>query len=118
MQHTGIDIYLRTVYHKGKGGVMMDAMKSHKHYTYADYCEWPEDVRCEIIDGIAYMMASPSTAHQEVVGEVFVQLATFLKGKPCKVYVAPLSVRLTPSACSGRITREFRSLSIYAPFSK
>jgi len=27
------------------------------HHTYADYRRWPEDVRYELIDGVAYLMA-------------------------------------------------------------
>jgi hypothetical protein len=27
------------------------ALRDHRHYTYADYRMWPEDVRCELVDG-------------------------------------------------------------------
>ncbi len=27
------------------------------HHTYGEYCQWPEDVRYELIDGIAYAIA-------------------------------------------------------------
>ncbi|MCL1863564.1 MAG: hypothetical protein FWF78_08365 [Defluviitaleaceae bacterium] len=30
------------------------------YYTYADYLEFDEDVRCELIDGVIYNMASTS----------------------------------------------------------
>lgn len=73
-------------------------------HTYEDYCSWPEDERWELIDGVAYAkeggsqeIAPPSSRrHQEVVGELFFQIANFLRGKPCKVYVAPFDVRLSP----------------------
>lgn len=62
--------------------------------SYADYQQWPDDERFEIIDGIAYAMNAPFRVHQEVSGELFLQFANYLKGKPCKVYAAPFDVRL------------------------
>lgn len=63
-------------------------------YTYADYKAWSEDERIEIIDGTPVMQASPSTAHQNTVLGLGAEFHNFLKGKPCNVYLAPLSVRL------------------------
>ena len=65
-------------------------------YTYADYEEWDEDFRCELIDGIVYMMAAPTLWHQNVVLEVRSVLREFLKGKKCKPFVES-GVRLFPS---------------------
>lgn len=66
-----------------------------EYYTYADYAAWPEDVRYELIDGVAYAMApAPTRTHQTLVGELYRQIASSLKGKPCKVYIAPFDVRL------------------------
>lgn len=66
-----------------------------EHHTYADYLTWPDDVRYELIDGIAYLMApAPTLDHQEVVGEVYRQLANALEGLPCRAYVSPVDVRL------------------------
>lgn len=65
-----------------------------KCYTYADILSWDEDVRAEIIDGELYMMAEPSTDHQIVSGELFGQIWTFLRDKPCQVFHAPFGVRL------------------------
>ena len=69
-----------------------------KRYTYADYCSWDEDERCEIIDGLLYMMAQPTRKHQEITGEIYRQLANFLKGKPCRVFISPFCVRLNHKA--------------------
>jgi len=63
-------------------------------YTYADYASWDDENRYELIDGLVYMMSAPSQAHQEISGEIFRQLANFLKGKPCKVFPAPFDVCL------------------------
>lgn len=73
----------------------MPSPQEEGKYTYADYLSWSEDERWEIIDGIAYMQATPSPIHQEISGGLFVQFYQYLSGKPCKVYPAPFCVRLT-----------------------
>jgi Uma2 family endonuclease len=72
------------------------SVQTPERYTYTDILAWPEDERWELFDGEAHRMASPTTAHQVILGELFVQLHSFLKGKPCKVYPAPFGVRLFP----------------------
>jgi len=70
------------------------ARKDDAHYTYADYAQWGDEVRYELIDGVAYMLAAPSMAHQEVSAALSALLWNFLKDKPCKVFTAPFDVRL------------------------
>jgi len=66
-----------------------------ERHTYADYVAWPDDLRCELIDGIAYLMTpAPSRPHQEMVGQIYRQVANALEDKPCRAYVAPFDVRL------------------------
>jgi Uma2 family endonuclease len=67
-----------------------------EYYTYADFLQWDESVRAEICDGEVYMMATPDRVHQAIVVELLREIANFLYGKPCKVFVAPFSVRLKP----------------------
>jgi len=64
-------------------------------HTYGDLLSWPEDVRYELIDGVAYLMSpAPSRIHQEMVGELYRQIANALERTPCRAYVAPFDVRL------------------------
>jgi len=71
------------------------ARRDNAYHTYADYLAWPEDVRYELIDGVAYLMApAPDLAHQEVAGGIYRQLANALDGAPCRVFIAPVDVRL------------------------
>ena len=71
------------------------ALRTEKHYTYADYLQWPDDTRYELIDGEAFRMApTPLIEHQEIAGEVYCQLANQLDGQPCRPYIAPVDVRL------------------------
>lgn len=71
------------------------ALRKEKHYTYADYLQWPDEARYELIDGEAFLMSpAPLVEHQEVAGELFRQLANQLDGQPCRPYIAPVDVRL------------------------
>ncbi len=76
---------------------MAEARQAKQKVTYADYCQWPDDERWELIDGVAYAMAAPSRKHQEFVVELSRQIGNFLVGNPCRVYVAPFDVRLPES---------------------
>jgi len=67
-------------------------------YTYKDYLSWGEDIHCELIDGVPYMMAAPGEWHQWVTGGVYAQLRSWLAGKPCRAYIAPFDVRLFPAS--------------------
>lgn len=70
------------------------ALRDQCYHTYGDYLAWPEDLRYELIDGMAYLMApAPTLEHQEVVGEIYFQLRQALAGKSCRVFVAPVDVR-------------------------
>lgn len=63
-------------------------------YTFADSLSWTEDEHIEIIHGELFMMATPSSRHQEISMAISAQLYNFLEGKSCKVYPAPFSVCL------------------------
>jgi len=75
------------------------ALEQDKHYTYADYLTWPDDFRCELIDGKVYMMSpAPLLTHQDTAGEMFRQAANALHGKSCRALIAPVDVRLPTQA--------------------
>ena len=67
-----------------------------RHYTYADYLEWEGSERYELIDGKVFQSASPSVAHQAILGDLFNQFYNWLREKPYRVFAAPLDVRLFP----------------------
>lgn len=69
--------------------------KPDKKYTYADYLNWPDVERWEILGGQLFMMTpSPSSQHQRILMEIASQLHTYLRGKSCAVFPAPFDVRL------------------------
>ncbi|GHV35306.1 hypothetical protein AGMMS4952_27620 [Spirochaetia bacterium] len=74
----------------------MPLLKEKEHYTYADYLEWGENYRAEIINGEVYEMSPPLTIHQRISMRLSVKFSTFLKGKTCEVFAAPFGVRLFP----------------------
>ena len=63
-----------------------------KKVSYYDILNLKDDKRYELIDGKKYLMSSPSVIHQEILGEIYSQIREYLKGKKCKVFVAPLDV--------------------------
>jgi len=69
-----------------------------KKYSLLEFLEFtkdkPEDERYELIDGRIYMMASPSMDHQDIAGFIYGELRNYLKGKPCKPFIAPFDVFL------------------------
>jgi len=70
-------------------------LRDNSYHTYADYLAWPEDVRCELIDGRTHLMApAPTLEHQDIAGEIYFQLRHALEGKPCRAFIAPVDVRL------------------------
>jgi len=74
----------------------LEAPEEKRRYTYADYLTWEGPERYEVIYGEAFMMASPSMAHQAILMELSNQFYIWLRGKPCRVFAAPLDVRLFP----------------------
>ena len=57
-------------------------------YFYTDYASWNDGKRYELINGKVFLMSpAPSHVHQSIVLELGRQLANFLKGKPCKVFI-------------------------------
>ena len=61
--------------------------------SYADYQQWPQEERLEIIDGVPYAMNAPLRIHQEILMELSRQFANHFKESFCRVYAAPFDVR-------------------------
>lgn len=71
------------------------ARRDDLRHTYGDYRTWRDDGSYELIDGIAYAtVPSPSVAHQSILVAMVGQLEQALKYGPCRLFIAPLDVRL------------------------
>lgn len=71
-------------------------LPKQQHYTIDDIYNLPDGEHKELIDGQIYDMAPPSRRHQELIGELFANIHTYIKshGGPCKLYMAPFAVFL------------------------
>jgi Uma2 family endonuclease len=71
-------------------------MKPQRIYTHQDLELFPDDEFWEILEGVPYQMTPPSVKHQDISGEVFRQIANYLREKanPCRVYAAPFGIFL------------------------
>ncbi len=75
-------------------------------FTYADYCQWPDNERWELINGEAYAMApAPAINHQMVTGQLFRQIDEALDGAPCRALIAPVDVLLPATGENEASTR-------------
>jgi prevent-host-death family protein len=50
--------------------------------------------RYEYIDGEIYLLASPTTVHQIILGDLFVILCKWFQGKKCQPMLSPLDITL------------------------
>ncbi len=66
----------------------------NKTYSYADYLTWKFAETVELLRGKIVAMAALKSQHQDLVGNLFGEFRTYLKGKPCRAYIAPFDVRL------------------------
>ncbi len=77
---------------------MLENRLDDPRYTYGDYVLWQGDERWELIDGVPFLMSpAPSRWHQEVAGELYRQIATFVLDGHCRAYIAPFDIRLPKS---------------------
>jgi len=79
---------------------------SDRRFTYADYRNWPDDERWELIDGEAYAMSPvPTISHQTLAGQLFRQIDEALDGAPCRALISPVDVLLpAPDEADDRST--------------
>ncbi len=72
------------------------AEKQPGEFTVADYRALPDEPRVELIDGVFYIMESPSFRHQVTIGPVYKQLVDFIDSQngTCIPLISPMDVQL------------------------
>lgn len=65
-----------------------------KKVSYEEFMEIYEksELRMEYINGEIVLLSSPDTYHQNISGNLFIHLRTYLKDRKCKVFYAPFDV--------------------------
>ena len=67
---------------------------SDQIFTLSEYLALPENERMEILEGMPYLLASPSMSHQNCALAFASAFRAALSGKPCQAFIAPLDVFL------------------------
>jgi prevent-host-death family protein len=72
----------------------LDYQYGGKKVSYEEFMEIYEksELRMEYINGEIVLLASPNTFHQNISGNLYIQLRAYLKDKNCKVFYAPFDV--------------------------
>lgn len=72
----------------------LDYQYGGKKVSYEEFMEIYEksELRMEYINGEIVLLASPDTYHQDISGNLHIQLRTYLKDRKCKVFYAPFDV--------------------------
>ena len=72
--------------------------EKEKRYTIKDYLSFPEEKRCELIDGVIYDMSAPTTIHQYIGSAVWEKLRNHIRSKngSCVPFISPIDVQPDP----------------------
>jgi Uma2 family endonuclease len=76
------------------GSDAMNPLNPRVKLTYDDFVLFPDDgKRHELIDGEHYVTPSPNTRHQQISGDLFALIWTYLEGNPVgRIFHAPYDV--------------------------
>jgi Uma2 family endonuclease len=67
--------------------------------TPEEYLAWEanQETRHEYVDGKIIAMAGESPEHNEIAGNTYIQFKVAFRGRPCKVYMEGVRVRVSPT---------------------
>jgi Uma2 family endonuclease len=69
------------------------------HYTPDQYLALERDAECksELVNGQIYAMSGASREHNLIAGNVFGELRSQLKGRPCEAYTSDMRFKVCPT---------------------
>ena len=72
------------------------SLDPNKLYTYADYLNWFDNIRRELINGMVRLMSGPNTIHSRITTGLVSTIWSFIKKRraKCEIFHAPIDVRL------------------------
>ncbi|MEO6548324.1 MAG: Uma2 family endonuclease [Ferruginibacter sp.] len=85
-------------------------------FTYADYLTWDFKERIELIKGRIFKMApAPTITHQKISGNIEAMFSNFLRNVPCKMFHAPIDVRLKGKSFRKKKLRDDEITTVVQP---
>lgn len=85
-------------------------------FTYADYLTWNFKERIELIRGNIFKMSpAPTPFHQRVSVNLETKISKFLERKKCKMFHAPIDVRLKGKPFSKKKLRDDEITTVVQP---
>lgn len=97
LRENGATYVYGTAAYAGEGEYVIPGNpRKQGEYTLEDYYALPDERRVELIDGVIYDMAAPTTVHQMLAQQFFMDIALYIRAKKgaCEVFIAPLDVQL------------------------
>jgi Uma2 family endonuclease len=74
--------------------VVFSNISDEENYTFEDYMQLPENAPFQLINGKLIYMAAPSLTHQDLVGNIYYEIKTYLKTNTIgRVWVSPVDVK-------------------------
>lgn len=85
-------------------------------FTYADYLTWNFKERIELIRGRIFKMSpAPTRLHQGISVNIEAKITDFLKGRKCKMYHAPIDVKLRGKSFRRKKLRDNEITTVVQP---
>ncbi|MBU1664812.1 MAG: Uma2 family endonuclease [Gammaproteobacteria bacterium] len=80
---------------------MGNALEKTAEFTPEAYLAWESEQseRHEYVNGEVFLMTGTTTMHNVIGGNLFVALKNGLRGKPCRVYMEAIKLRVETANC-------------------
>ncbi|MEO6729747.1 MAG: Uma2 family endonuclease [Ferruginibacter sp.] len=105
-----------TIQNEDLSEIKVEEPESPIGFTYADYLTWNFKERIELIRGRIFKMSpAPTVTHQNIQINISGEFFIFLKKKACKVFVAPIDVRLKGKSFRKKKLRDDEITTVVQP---